>query len=84
MQDEPSSSNENKEASPKIDLGISKDILLGEKQFTQELRFKVFQTIVTAIVVTLVPTIVSRRVRSQMQLLPLHRSIFGGRTMHID
>jgi hypothetical protein len=54
MQDEPSSSNENKEASPKIDLGISKDILLGEKQFTQELRFKVFQTIVTAIVVTLV------------------------------
>ncbi|ELP53903.1 hypothetical protein O53_2714 [Microcystis aeruginosa TAIHU98] len=26
----------------------------------------------------------SCRVRSLMQLLPLHRSIFGERTMHID
>ena len=65
MEDKPSGSNENKESSQKTDLGINKDILLGEKQFTQELRLKIFQTIVTAVVVTLVPTIVSWQIQKQ-------------------
>jgi hypothetical protein len=65
MEDKPSGSNENKESSQKTDLGTNKDILLGEKQFTQELRLKIFQTIVTAVVVTLVPTIVSWQIQKQ-------------------
>lgn len=65
MKDKLSDSNENKEVFQEIDLGISKDILLREKQFSQEFRLKIFQTIVTAVVATLVPTIVSWQIQKQ-------------------
>ena len=41
------------------------NILLGEKQFTQKLLLKTFKTIVTAVVATLVHTIVSWQIQKQ-------------------